>query len=300
MREVGYYPGCSLEASARDYAESIQGVAELLGIKLVEVADWNCCGATAGHSLDHRATLNLGARNLALAAAGPQPLLVPCALCFNRLKAAQAELAQIDLANVDMVHAASDLVEEVAGLTGDAQAVQVQELNSFLAEPEMAEAIAAGRKRSLEGLRLVCYYGCQGQRPPAVTGHPHPENPMGMDRLLARLGAEVLDWPLKTDCCGASHAVPRPDLVYTLVGRLYQEALRRGAQAIVTGCQMCQANLDLYQAEIAAHLGREVNLPVFYFSELVGLALGHAQAERWLARHMVDPRPLARQQGLLG
>lgn len=290
MREVGYYPGCSLEASARDYAESIQGVAELLGIRLVEVEDWNCCGATAGHSLDHRATLNLGGRNLALAAAGPQPLLVPCALCFNRLKTAQAELARD----------ASGLIPEVAGLGGDLQSVQVRELNSFLAAPEMAEAIEAGMKRSLSGLKLVCYYGCQGQRPPAVTGHPQHENPMGMDRLLSRLGAEVLDWPCKTDCCGASHAVPRPDLVFTLVGRLYQEALRRGAQAIVTGCQMCQANLDLYQSGIAAGLGREVDLPVFYFSEVVGLALGHAQAERWLARHMVDPRPLARRRGLLG
>lgn len=290
MREVGYYPGCSLEASARDYAESIAGVAELLGLKLVEVEDWNCCGATAGHSLDHRATLNLGGRNLALAAAGPQPLLVPCALCFNRLKAAQAELA----------HDASALVGEVAALAGDPQAVEVRELNGFLAEPEMAAAIEAAMKRSLGGLKVVCYYGCQGQRPPAVTGHTQYENPMGMDRLLKRLGAEVLDWPFKTDCCGASHSVPRQDLVFTLVARLYDEASRRGAQAIVTGCQMCQANLDLYQAEIAANLGRTVDLPVFYLSELVGLALGHAQAERWLARHMVDPRPLARRRGLLG
>jgi heterodisulfide reductase subunit B len=289
MREVGYYPGCSLEASARDYAESIRGVADLLEIRLVEVEDWNCCGATAGHSLDHRASLNLGGRNLAMAASGPQPLLVPCALCFNRLKTAQAELAR-DL---------SGLVAEVAGLGGDLQAVEVRELNSFLAAPEMAQAIADKMKRSLGGLKLVCYYGCQGQRPPAVTGHPQPENPTSMDCLLASLGAEVLDWPYKTDCCGASHAVPRPDLVFALVGRLYEEALRRGAQAIVTGCQMCQANLDLYQAEIAAGLGLAVDLPIFYLSELVGLALGHAKAGRWLARHMVDPRPLARRRGLL-
>ncbi len=288
MTEVGYYPGCSLEASARDYAESIEGVAGLLGLKLVEVEDWNCCGASAGHSLDHAKSVNLAGRNLALAARGPQPLVVPCALCFNRLKTAQAELAQDR----------SELVAEVAGLAGDPQQVQVRELNGFLTSAEMIEAMESRRKRSLTGLKLVCYYGCQGQRPPKITGHPQYENPTGMDRLLDRLGATVIDWPAKTDCCGASHSVPRPDLVFTLVGRLYDEASRRGAEAIVTGCQMCQANLDLYQVEIAAAQGRPVDLPVFYLTELAGLALGHPQAGRWLGRHMVDPRPLLARLGL--
>jgi heterodisulfide reductase subunit B len=286
--QVGYYPGCSLEATARDYQESVEGVAELLDLELVEVPDWNCCGATAAHSLDHRASLNLAARNLALAAGGPQPVVVPCALCFNRLRAGQHELAQ---------GGGGELLPEVAEL-GDPLAARVVELNSFLTSAEMAARAKEKQVQGLGGLRPAVYYGCQGQRPPAVTGHPAHENPAGIDRLLASLGAEVVDWPFKTDCCGASHSVARPDLVHALVGRLYQEALARGADCLVTGCQMCQANLDLYQAEIAAELGREINLPVLYFTELVGLALGHPRARRWLGRHLVSPEPLLRPAGL--
>jgi heterodisulfide reductase subunit B len=213
---------------------------------------------------------------------------VPCALCFNRLKAGQHQLAR---------GGAAELLPEVAGL-GDPAAARVEELNSFLAADEMAGRIKGLQKRSLGGLRPAVYYGCQGQRPPAVTGHPSPENPTGLDRLLASLGAEVVDWPFKTDCCGASHSVARPDLVHALVGRLYTAALERGANCLVTGCQMCQANLDLYQQEIAAELGREVYLPVLYFTELVGLALGHARAGRWLGRHLVSPAPLLAEAGL--
>jgi len=288
MTRVGYYPGCSLEATARDYAESIEGVAHRLGIELAELPGWNCCGASAAHSLDHVAALNLAARNLALAAAGPQPLLVPCALCFNRLKSAQAELQA----------GGHGLLPAVSGMAGDPLAVQVVELNSYLTSPELTRRIAEAVLRPLNGLRPVCYYGCQGQRPPGITGHPRPENPTGIDELLAGLGAAVIDWPFKTDCCGASHSVARPDLVHALVGRLYERALERGANCIVTGCQMCQANLDLYQAEIAQELGRAVYLPVFYFTELIGLALDLADARVWLGRHLTDPAPLLAQAGL--
>lgn len=288
MKAVGFYPGCSLEATARDYMESVKGAAELLELELVEVPDWNCCGASAAHSLDHRASLNLAARNLALAQKGPQPVVVPCALCFNRLKAGQHELA----GGQDL------LLPEIKAMGADFAAPEIVELNTFLTSPRMIDLAEAGKKRDLTGLRPAVYYGCQGQRPPAITGHPAHENPMGIDRLLRALGAEVVDWPFKTDCCGASHAIARPDLVHALVGRLYERALERGANCLVTGCQMCQANLDMYQEEIAAGRQREVYLPVFYFTELLGLALGHRQTNAWLGRHMVSPARLLEQSGL--
>jgi heterodisulfide reductase subunit B2 len=288
MRAVSFYPGCSLEATARDYLESVKGAASLMDIELREVPDWNCCGASAAHALDHRVSLNLSARNLALAQEGPQPVVVPCALCFNRLKSAQHELAQDQ----------SQLLPEIAEMLDDQYAVDVVELNSFLTSPEMIAQAEAKAQTSLSGLKPVVYYGCQGQRPPKITDNPDHENPMGIDLLLSALGAEVIDWPFKTDCCGASHSVARPDLVHTLVGRLYERALERDANCIVTGCQMCQANLDLYQKEIAAELERDVYLPVFYFTELIGLALGHQDTSAWLKRHMVNPRVLLSQSGL--
>lgn len=287
-RRVSYYPGCSLEATARDYAESIEGVAQRLGIELVELADWNCCGASAAHSLDHRATINLAARNLALAMQGPQPLVVPCALCFNRLASARHELMADD----------SLVIDSIGRLGRDYAAVEVKELNEFFTQPEVIAQVEREATQGLGGLKAVCYYGCQGQRPPKITGKANCENPQGLDRLLAALGAEVLDWPFKTDCCGASHSVARPDLVHTLVARLYERALMQGANCIVTGCQMCQANLDMYQREIAQEMGREVYLPVFYFTELMGLALEVPQASKWLGRHLVSPRALLEESGL--
>jgi heterodisulfide reductase subunit B len=286
--DVSYYPGCSLEATARDYEESIQGVAKLIDLNLVEVPDWNCCGATAGHSLDHRLALNLSARNLALAARGPQPTVVPCALCFNRMKTAQAELVEDDAA----------VTAEIRELGTDYARVEVVELNRYLTTPEMIDLIASKKVQDLSGLKPVCYYGCQGQRPPKITGNPEHENPTGLDRLLNALGCEVLDWSFKTDCCGASHSIPRPDIVFTLVGKLYDRALQIGANCVVTGCQMCQANLDMYQKEIAAEMGREVYLPVFYFTELIGLALQAKKTKTWLGRHLVSPGNLLSAAGL--
>ena len=288
MTKAGYYPGCSLEATARDYAESLAGVAQMLDLELVEVPDWNCCGATAGHSLDHRLALNLAARNLALARPLPQPLVVPCALCFNRLKSAQAELVQDPGA----------VIGRIASLGQDYAGVEVVELNQYLTSPAMLELAAGKAVKPLAGLRPAVYYGCQGQRPPRITGQADYENPTGIDRLLSALGARVVDWSGKTDCCGASHAVARPDIVHTLVGRLYQRALQAGANCLVTGCQMCQGNLDLYQARIAQELGQDIYLPAFYFTELLGLALGHRRVKTWLGRHMTSPGPLLEQAGL--
>lgn len=282
MREVSYYPGCSLEASARDYDESIRGVTEMLDIKLVELSDWNCCGATAGHSLDHRITVNLSARNLGMAIGAPQPVVVPCALCFNRLKTAQANLAKDK----------SMIIDEITKHGTDYDAVEVVELNTFLTSPDIIELAKEKMVFELTGLKPVCYYGCQGQRPPKVTHHPDYENPMGLDNMMAALGADVKDWAFKTDCCGASHSMSRPDILHKLVSDLYNRALEVGANCVVTGCQMCQANLDLYQEDIKAGMGKDVYLPVFTFTELMGLALGHKDTSVWMSRLMTSPKNL--------
>jgi heterodisulfide reductase subunit B len=143
----------------------------------------------------------------------------------------------------------------------------------------------------------VCYYGCLAARPPKITDKEAYENPRNMEALLETLGAEPLDWSYKTDCCGAGLAVSRPDIIDTLVQRLYDRALAAGAQCLVVSCQMCQANLDLPQKRIAKKTGQDYSLPVLYFTELMGLALGHPDVEKWLAQHLVDPRPLLKTIG---
>lgn len=275
--KLTYYPGCSLEGTAADYAASIAGVAQLLGLTLAELPDWNCCGASAAHSLDEAAARALPVRNLRLAQKAGLDVVAPCALCFNRLKAGAKALEG----------------------EGERLTFRVWDLLDLLSQPHFLRRIADRRARPLTGLQAVCYYGCLVNRPPEITDAPNPENPGNMEKLLQVLGATPLDWSFKTDCCGAGLAVARPDLIDRLVMRLYDRALRAGAECLVVSCQMCQANLDLPQARISRQAGKNYELPVLYFTELIALALGHPDVPRWLARHLVDPRPLLAAKGFL-
>jgi heterodisulfide reductase subunit B len=284
--QLTYYPGCSLQGSARDYAESIAGICASLNMQLEEIPDWNCCGATAAHSIDHRASIELAGRTLNLAARLPHEImLVPCPMCFNRLKKA-AKTLQGD-------H------PQRYGIKLEASLPQIRDLADFLATEKMLSATAKQVKKPLNGLKVVCYYGCMASRPPAVTGAKDFEDPQALDRIIENLGATPIPWPFKTDCCGASQVLSRLDIVSQLVGKLYDMAQRVGAQAIVVSCQMCQANLDMYQQKIEADWSRRFHLPVYYFTELIGLACNVKGVEHWLSRHITDPFSLLRKLGLL-
>ncbi|MGQ9920291.1 MAG: CoB--CoM heterodisulfide reductase iron-sulfur subunit B family protein [Desulfobacca sp.] len=282
--KVSYYPGCSLAHSARDYQESIDAVAALLNIELTEVPDWNCCGATAAHSIDEHLALTLAARNLIQAEAVGQDVVVPCALCFNRLKVAEHTLVQRPAALPEMVYQGT---------------IKIWDLLDYLTQPLLLEQLQAKMVRPLQGLRTVCYYGCLVARPPKVTQRPDYENPTNMDMLVKRLGGKPYPWSYKTDCCGAGFTISRPDIIDTLVQKLYDRALETEAECIVVSCQMCQANLDIPQERISRQTGKSYYLPVLYFTELIGLALGHPEVKTWLSRHFVDPLPLLQRRGLL-
>jgi heterodisulfide reductase subunit B len=280
--KVSYYPGCSLEGTALDYAASIAGASALLDLELQEIDDWNCCGATAAHSINHEVALALPARNLALAEKAGQDVVAPCALCFNRLKVAEKALMGPEGAELGITY------------HGD---IKIWDLLDFLSQEKMLQALAAKVTKPLKGLKAVGYYGCLVARPPRITDKGDCENPQNLERLLKVLGATSLDWSFKTDCCGAGLAVSRPDIIDTLVQRLYDRALQAGADCFVVSCQMCQANLDMAQERISKRAGREYYLPVLYFTELIGLALGHPDVGKWLAGHLVDPKPLLRKIG---
>jgi len=281
--KITYYPGCSLEGTAVDYAASIAAIAALLDVELMELFDWNCCGASSAHSLSHDLALSLPARNLALAEKAGRDVVAPCALCFNRLKVAEKALQGPEAEELGVPYQGG---------------IKIWDLLDYLTQDSFLKALAPKVVHPLTNLHAVCYYGCLAARPPAVTDNRAYENPQNMDHLLQVLGADSIDWSFKTDCCGAGLAIARPDIIDVLVQRLYDRALASGAECFVVSCQMCQANLDLSQERISRKFGQDYYLPVFYFTELIGLAAGLPEAPKWLARHLVDPMPLLKTKGL--
>lgn len=284
--EFSYYPGCSLHATAAEYGDSVRAVFAALGVGLHELPDWNCCGASSAHSLNRALALTLPARNLALAQAAGRDVVMPCAACFNRHKTAEFALKRDGQERA--------FIEATVGFKFEGAVGVRPLLDVLLGQDGPAvglDAIRARVTRPLAGLRLVSYYGCLLVRPPEVTGFENPEHPVLMDRLLTALGAEARPWSYATECCGGGLSLTRPDLAARLVDRLADRAREAGAAALVTSCPLCQLNLEMRQSGGGA-------LPVFYLTELVGLAFGLPEARRWWPRHLIDPRGLLQSLGL--
>jgi heterodisulfide reductase subunit B len=285
VKDVSYYPGCSLHGTAREYDESIQAVSGLLEIGLHELENWTCCGASSAHCTDDNLAVALAARNLAIAEKNDRELLVPCVACYNRFKVAEKE-----------VKSHSENLPIPYPYRGD---VPIRYALDFFCEESILDAIRTKRVKPLSGLKVACYYGCLTVRPPGLTAVKNYENPEHMDRLMEVLGAEALPWSYKTDCCGASLVMTRTDIVRKLSGRLLSMALEAETDCIVTGCSMCQANLDTRQEEIEKEGGGRYDIPVLYFTELMGLALGHRDVKKWLSRHITDPTKALNKKGLI-
>jgi heterodisulfide reductase subunit B len=273
---IGYYPGCSLLGSSREFNESTRAVMKALDVDLVEVPDWNCCGASSAHVMDHQLSLALPARVLALAEqAGLTELLVPCAACSHRLLSTQQELE----AHPEQKARISKALE--MPLAGTVKILNVLELLDRLKDP-IAQKLQTPFAR-----KLACYYGCLLVRPPRVVDFDRPEDPRSMDLLLKAAGANPVEWPFKTECCGAAFSVTRTDLVAKLSGKLVKEAAKRGAEAIVVACPMCHSNLDLRRTAINEHLGLAHPIPVLFVTQVIGLALGLDPDSLGLQRHLV-------------
>jgi len=277
--KASYYPGCALHGTALEYDESTRAITKLLDLELVELPDWNCCGASSAHVTDDTLALNLAKRNLKIAAAQGMDLIVPCAACYSRLKAAERTMA------------------ENGGRDGTSARV-ISPLEFFFLSG-LTERLQGLVKHPLTGLRVVCYYGCLLVRPPDVTGARHHEHPDEMDRLMAIIGAEPVPWSYKTDCCGGSLVLTRTDIVTRLTTKLFEKAIEAGAEAMVVACPLCHSNLDSRQEKIFRQTGNHHPLPIFYFTELIGLAVGHNNVNTWFRRHFVDPRKLLAAKGLV-
>jgi len=283
VKELSYYPGCSLDGTAREYDDSLRGVCEMMDINLHELEDWTCCGASSAHCTDEHLAIELAARNLAIAEKGDRELLVPCVACYSRFKAAEKEVRE----------------HPESGETPYQGKVRIRYALDFFCQDSLLDTVGEKVVTPLSDLKVACYYGCLSVRPPDITGVKQYEDPQYMDQLMGTLGAEPLPWSYKTDCCGASLVMTRTDVVRRLSHGLLEMAKEAEADCIVTGCTMCQSNLDTRQEEIGKEFDQTYDLPIFYFTELMGLAMGHRDVRKWFGRHLTDPRKLLSSKGLM-
>ena len=284
-----YYPGCSLRGTARAYEESLLAVFQALGVELEMLEDWNCCGATAYMSVDQLQAFALAARNLALAERLPGDLITPCSGCYLVLNKCQRYMREYPGIK-RVVHGALT----AAGLAyGDR--VKVRHPLDVLAHDVGAEAIARRVVRPLTGLRVAPYYGCQIVRPYATFDDQH--HPQAMDRLLAATGATVVDFSLKTRCCGGTQKGTLPEVGLHLVHTLLHEARARQAYVISVVCALCQFNLEAFQDQIAREL-EPIHIPVLYFTQILGLAFGLPPKQLGLQRSLVPVEPCLAERGL--
>jgi heterodisulfide reductase subunit B2 len=282
-----FFPGCSMEGTAHDYQKSTEAVTKALGMELPEIPGWICCGSTSAHQSDHLLSIALPAKSLA--AADGKTVAVGCAACYSRLKAANYEIAN-----------SPELRKTVASVVGkdyDGK-TEVLHLLEIMSRDIGMRKIAERVKKPLKGLKLVTYYGCLLSRPPEVTRFDDPENPTLMDQVMEAAGATVLDWPHKTECCGAGYSITDVAIVKKLTREILAMAKAAGADCIVTACPMCQMNLDLRQRDTEKASGEQFDLPVFYFTQLLGLAFGLSRKELGLRSLVVSPNQLLADHGI--
>jgi heterodisulfide reductase subunit B len=279
--KYAYYPGCSLEKNAAAYDQSFKAVIDVLSQELVELADWNCCGATEYFSLNPLPAYALVARNLALTPEDLTDLVVPCSACYVNLYKTDHNMGLYPQLNGDVNEALAE-----ARISYEPGRVRVRHALDILVNDVGYETIAAHVKQPLKGLRLAPYYGCLVVRPD--HGFDNPEYPMALDRLLEALGATVVDFPLKASCCGGHMPQISPEAAYGLIHDIVATAVARDADALVTLCPMCHLNIDMYQSHANRHIGTSYTMPILYFTQMMGLAFGLSAEEMGFGQELVS------------
>lgn len=278
-----YYPGCSSTGTSIEYDLSSRAVCAALGIQLKDVPDWNCCGSTPAHTVDHSLSSALSARNLDhVASMGLDSCVTPCPSCLANLKTATHRMQ-----NENFRDKVNNLLDKPANTQ-----VETKSVLQILVEDYGIENLKKKVVRPLTGLVVGAYYGCILNRPAELMQFDNREHPMAMDNIMEALGATVVPFPLKVECCGASFGIPRKDVVMRLSGKLLDTAGEIGAMALVTACPLCQMNLDMRQNQINKANGTNHSMPIFYFTQLLGLALGLTEMELGMAKLCVSPRTL--------
>lgn len=284
MKAYSYFPGCCCdEGTGVAYGISTRAIAAPLEIELRRLADWNCCGSAPMWALDSAEGACASLRNLALAEQAGLDLVTHCSSCYLMLRKAHTVFTRDTALSFQLRRALRSAGLEYGGR------VRVRHLAEILLDDLGPEAISRRVRKKLTGLRVGCYYGCQTVRPQGID---HPEFPTRLERLVASLGADAVDFPFKTRCCGASLMFSEDGLALSLVRKILESATARGVQCLVTVCPFCQINLDAFQRHVNARFGTRFNVPVLFLTQLIGIALGLEPRSLGLEKNIVLPAPV--------
>ena len=284
MKEYSYFPGCSSEATGKGLGLSVQAIAEPLDIELIELEGWTCCGSVPYGSLNELESIVVAARNLALAEKIGLDLVTPCSACYITLNKANTHLQKHTHLMAQVNKALASVKLKYLGH------LRIRHLAEVLVNDITPEFIASKVQHDLNKLKVAPYYGCQLVRPD--YGFDDPESPHMLDRLVACLGAEAVPFPLKNRCCGGELTISNESLALGLIRKLLDNALENGAQCIVTPCPLCQTNLDAYQSRVNRKFKTGYKLPVFFISQLIGLALRIEPRALGLQTNIVSPKEI--------
>ncbi len=296
MSKYIFYPGCSLQRTARPYLDSMMAICDAIGIELEEIQDWNCCGATEYIAVHHLAAYALIARNLALAAQqanGTRTVTAACSACYLNLAKTDSYLRNDPALNEQVNTALA-----AGGLQYVPGTVKIRHLLDLIINDVGLEKVKSKVVRPLSGLRVAPYYGCMIARPDREHRWDNVEHPMALDRLMKVLGAEVVDYPLKTHCCGGHMTQINLPVAYELIRQLIHGAAQYRTDVIVTLCPMCQLNLDAYQGDMNRYFHTSDQMPILYFTQLMGLAFGLEPDALGIGREFVDARPALSRIGI--
>lgn len=301
-QKVAYYPGCALEGTGHAYNRSTKVLAKELGLDLVEIRNWNCCGAMEVKNIDPKLQTYLSSRNMALAAEqGFDTVMAPCNGCYHNLKKAEYDLKHDD-GSVEVV----DKLSQKAGHS-TYRAGQVETIHAldWIKQAIGEDGIRARVKKTLKGLKIANYYGCMYTRPRHIfpekdrgPGSESTARPHFMDDILAAAGAEIVDYPLKTACCGGAHTLSDSDTSTKLVLNLLRGAEACGADIIATECPTCHSGLEMHQVRAETKFGIKTAPKIVYFTQLLGLALGLSARKVGLHENVSDSAELLRAKGL--
>jgi heterodisulfide reductase subunit B len=272
---------------AAEFDHSTRAVLEALDLKPVEPDGWVCCGSTPAHRTDHHLAVELPLESMILyEQEGLSDITLPCAACYNRFRAAARDLRREPALK-------AELEQDLGQSYHDS--LRILSLIDLILDKVGLEKVEQRVVRPLEGLKVVCYYGCLLTRPPDVTGADQAEYPRTMDRLMESLGATVLDWDRKVSCCGASLSAISPDLIFELSGDILNNAIARGADVIAVACPLCHTNLDGRQTQMPD----QQPIPAMYFTQLMAVAFGLPEKAAALKKNLIDPRPVLSAAGVL-